>query len=317
METRYLRGFMKIAETGSITRAAESLGISQPSLSQQLLRLEDEVGVPLFSRTARGVTLTKFGRRLLLHASRILEGVNSAFEDARQFGEALVGEVILAVPPSISQIAGVALFEAMAERAPQVRFRLVEAMTAQIWGWIEEAKVDLGLLNYLGPRRELTFRQIASEELFLIGPSGRFGTPDDPPELTFAEAAAEPLILPGQPHGLRQLIDQEAARRGVELAVFRELDALSHIPALIRAGYGHAILPLSALTQALADAAISIARIEGGAIRRQLALARNSTAVVTQASVLCEAVVIEVLNRLMFRGKWLASSQGSREEAKR
>lgn len=315
METRYLRGFMKIAETGSITRAAESLGISQPSLSQQLLRLEDEVGVPLFSRTARGVTLTESGRRLLVHASRILEGVNSAFEDARQFAEALVGEVILAVPHSISQIAGVALFEAMAERAPQVRFRLVEAMTAQIWGWVEETKVDLGLLNYLGPRRELTFRQIASEELFLIGPPGRFGTPGDPPDLTFAEATAHPLILPGQPHGLRQLIDQEAARRGVELAVFRELDALSHVPALVQAGYGHAILPLSAVPQALADGAISIARMEGGALRRQLALARNSTAVVTQASVLCEEVLTEVLGRLVQEGQWLAISQDGNVQA--
>ncbi len=106
METRYLRSFLKIAETGSITRAADSLGISQPSLSQQLLRLEDEVGVSLFSRTARGVTLTEPGRRFLSHARSIIEGVNSACEDIRLSGEDAVGEVILAAPYSISRLAG-------------------------------------------------------------------------------------------------------------------------------------------------------------------------------------------------------------------
>ena len=59
METRYLRSFLKIAESGSISRAAESLGIAQPSLSQQLLRLEDELGLKLFRRIARGVALTE------------------------------------------------------------------------------------------------------------------------------------------------------------------------------------------------------------------------------------------------------------------
>ncbi|MCX7283686.1 MAG: LysR family transcriptional regulator, partial [Novosphingobium sp.] len=142
METRYLRSVLKIADTGSITRAADSLGLSQPSLSNQLLRIEDEVGVQLFSRTARGVTLTDAGKRFVLHVGQILEAVNNAVEDSRKFGQAAVGDVILAVPYSLSRMAGAAIFKAMAERAPKVRFRLVEAMTAQTWGWIEEAKVD-------------------------------------------------------------------------------------------------------------------------------------------------------------------------------
>lgn len=68
METWHLKAFLKIAETGSISRASESLGVAQPSLSQQLVRLEEEVGVALFQRTARGVTLTEAGRLFQQHA---------------------------------------------------------------------------------------------------------------------------------------------------------------------------------------------------------------------------------------------------------
>lgn len=306
METRYLRSFLKIAETGSITRAADSLGISQPSLSQQLLRLEDEVGVSLFSRTARGVTLTEPGRRFLSHARSIIEGVNSACEDVRLSGEDAVGEVILAAPYSISRLAGARIFEVMAQRAPQVRFRFVEAMTAQIWGWLEEAKVDLGVLNYLGPRRKLSFRHLASEELFLVGPADQFGTVEQPADVDPAMLLDLPMILPGFPHGLRQQIDQEAAKRGITFKSCRDMDAIVHIGALIAAGHGYSILPLPAIKDDLTAGRVSIGKITGKAFERQLALVRNSSAVVTHASVICEEVVHGVLSEMIMSGAWRA-----------
>lgn len=306
METRYLRSFLKIAETGSITRAADSLGISQPSLSQQLLRLEDEVGVSLFSRTARGVTLTESGRRFLGHARSIIENVNTAFEDVRHSGEDAVGEVILAAPYSISRLAGARFFEVMAQRAPHVRFRFVEAMTAQIWGWLEEAKVDLGVLNYLGPRRKLSFRQIAREELFLVGPADEFGTLNHPAEVSPQTLGELPMILPGFPHGLRQQIDLEAARCGAAFKSVRDMDAIAHIGGLIAAGHGYSILPFPAVSNDLAAGRVSIARIVGGAFERQLALVRNSSAVITHASVICEDVVHSVLSGMIASDTWRA-----------
>ena len=306
METRYLRGFLKIAETGSITRAADSLGISQPSLSQQLLRLEDEVGVALFSRNARGVTLTESGRRFLNHARSLLEGVNSAFEDARESGDDAVGEVILAVPYSVSRMAGLALCDAMAERAPQVRFRLVEAMTAQIWGWLEEAKVTLGLVNYLGPRKKLTFSRIAAEELLLAGPAGKFASGGQIAQVNKQFLSQVGLILPGFPHSLRQVIDQEAARNSVRLEVTSDVDALAVILELVATGRGYSILPRSALAAPLADGRLSVARISDANFSRQLALVRNSTTVVAHASVVCEKIVRDVLTGMIAGGTWIA-----------
>jgi LysR family nitrogen assimilation transcriptional regulator len=313
METRYLRSFLKIAETGSITRAAESLGIAQPSLSQQLLRLEDEIGVNLFSRTARGVTLTDSGRLFQEHARQLLRVVDTAVEEIRHLDDDPVGDVILAVPHSISRIAGVALFEAMLRRAPHVRFRLVEAMTAQTWGWLEDGKIDLGILNYLGPRRGLAFRRLASEELFLVGPSGKFGTSADMPDVIMSDLSDLPMLLPGLPHGLRQRIDQEAARYGVTLKVFRDMDVIAHLGTLIAAGHGYSILPLSAIADDLAAGRLSLARIEKGALLRSVSLVRNSGQVVTHASVRCEDVIAEVLAKLIDDGIWQASREDGLE----
>ncbi|MCX7283667.1 MAG: LysR substrate-binding domain-containing protein, partial [Novosphingobium sp.] len=169
-----------------------------------------------------------------------------------------------------------------------------------------------------GPRKNMNFRHIAVEELFVVGPAGKFGSLEDFPGLSFEEICSLQLILPGFPHSLRQLIDAEFIRHGSELHVFRELDALSHIPTLISDGYGYSILPLAAIADPLASGQVSIARIDGGSVRRTLALVRNSSAVVTQASLICEEVVLGVLTDLITQGVWQAvpeagsSSKGGR-----
>jgi LysR family nitrogen assimilation transcriptional regulator len=306
MDTAYLKSFLKIAETGSISRASESLGITQPSLSQQLQRLEDEIGVPLFQRTARGVTLTEAGRIFQERARQLLQWSDHAIEEVRQLSAEPSGAVVLAVPYSISKLAGFTLVETFIRRAPQVRLRLVEAFTGQIRGWLEEAKVDLGIMHELGAMRNLASRRLATEELYLVGPPGRYGGLDSPPSVAPSELAGLPMILPGPQHGLRQLIEQEAKRLGTSISVHIEIDAMMHVPLLIATGEGYSILPLPAIRDELKAARISIARIGDGAMRRTICLVRNSNQVVTKASARCEDLTIKVLMSLIERGAWNA-----------
>jgi LysR family nitrogen assimilation transcriptional regulator len=306
VDTRYLRSFLKVADTGSITRAAESLDIAQASLSQQILRLESELGFDLLRRSPRGVTLTEAGRVFQEHARQILRSADQAVEDGRKFKSEPTGEVILALPPSISRVAAVPLVEAFLRHAPGLRFRLVEAFTGQIRGWLDAGKVDLGVLHELGALRHLTARRLASEELYLVGPAGRYGGLDAMPDVALSEVAELPLILPGMPHGLRQVIEQEAAREGVSLNVRQDLDAMWAIGELVADGVGLSILPLPAVAEALAAGRVSVARIGGGAIRRTLCLVRNSGQLVTHASVRCEDLTVKVLARLIEKGVWRA-----------
>ena len=306
METRYLESFLKIADTRSISRAAESLGLSQPSLSQQLLRLEDDVGAKLFFRTARGVNLTEAGRVFQEHARRLLRAAEIAIEDIRQLDAEPAGEVILAVPYSISEIAGVALIEAFLQHAPQVSFRLVEAMTGQIRGWLDSAKVDLGILNELGALRNLSARSLATEELYLVAPPGVYGSIENHPEISPQELQGLPLILPGMPHGSRQIIEQAAVTLGLELDVRQDVDAPRHIAALVSKGLLYSVLPLASVSAAASAGQVSIAKIHGAPIKRTLLLARNSASVITHASVRAEALTLKVLNQLIQNGVWRA-----------
>ena len=305
MDTRHLRSFLKVVETRSITRAAISLRITQPSLSQQMLRLEDEVGLSLFRRTARGVNLTEAGRIFHERAPHILRSIELAIEDARQLTEP-AGDVTLAVPHSISKLAGVTLVEAFLQHAPQVSLRLVEANTGQIRGWLDAGKIDLGVLHDVGLLRHLSVRELAAEELYLVGPAGIYGNLDALPDVPVEKLAGLPMILPGPEHGLRQVVSQTAARCGVALTVRQEIDAMAHVGSLVARGHGHSILPLPVIADDLALRRVSIARIGGGKFRRKLCLVRNGNKLVTHASVRSEELFINVLLRLIEKRAWLA-----------
>lgn len=307
MDTRHLKSFLKIADLRSISRAAESLGIAQPSLSQQLLRLEDEVGFKLFRRTARGVTVTEAGRIFQEHARHILRSTEKALEDVRQLNAAASGQVIFVVPPSISRLIGVPLVEALKEQAPQVSLRLVESFTGSIRGWLEAGKIDLGILYDLGPLRHLSTRRLVSEEMVLIGPPGALGP--EAADVPLARLGDFPLITSGPQHGLRQLLDREAVRLGFAFTVAHEIDTVSQIVALVASGHGHAILPRPAVEDELAAGRLSLARIGGGALRRTLCLVRNPAQVVTYASVRVEDLTIRVMAGLIDRSEWAAEPE--------
>lgn len=307
MDTRHLRSFLRIAELRSISRAAESIGVAQPSLSQQILRLEDELGFKLFRRTARGVMLTEAGRVFQEHARNILRSLDQAREDMRQLTTEASGQVIFAMPPSISKLIGVPLIEMVLAHAPHVSVRLVEAFSGNIFGWLDAGKIDLGVLHDLGGLRRLSARRLVSEEMFLIGPGGRFGASvEDAPHCDSATLGEIPLIAPGPQHGLRAFLDRETERMGFAYTIRHEIDAVGNIAGLVAGGHGLAILPLPAVAEDVAAGRLSIARIGDGSMRRALHIVRNPTQVVTHASVVVEDLTIRVMADLIEQGAWRA-----------
>lgn len=303
MDTAHLKAFLRIAETGSISRASLSLGISQPSLSQQMLRLEDEVGIALFERSARGVTLTEGGRVFRERARHILESATQAVADARHLRREAPGQVVFAMPPSVAQLVGAPLVEALAEHAPRARVRVVEAFSGAILGWIEEEKIDLGILYEPSHLHHLLARPLARDALVALGPPGRFGGAGED-GLTLAGLAGEALIAPGRPHGLRQLLDREAGRAGVALTIDQEIDSLDTAIALVARGRGIAILPLCAARAAITAGQVSVAHFSGGGLWRRLSLIRNPSHILTHASVRVEGLVRGVMAQLIATGAW-------------
>lgn len=312
METAHIKAFLKIVENGSISRAAESIGIAQPSLSQQLLRLEDEIGIRLFDRTARGVVLTEAGQVFRDRARMILHAAEQAVADTRQLRNEAQGQVVLAMPPSVAGLIGARLVEALEEQSPLARVRVVEAYNGTIRGWLEADKVDLGIMYDLHTLRHLTSTRLFSEEMLLCGPDRAFGSLHDPAQLPFGAVADHLLALPGPQHGLRQLLEREAARESCHLAIRYEVDSPRTVLDLVEHGRACTVLPACTVSDAILHRKISVAQLGDPGMRRTMSLVRNPSHILTHLSVRIENLLRNILTELLAEG-WRARLEDDRQ----
>jgi LysR family transcriptional regulator, nitrogen assimilation regulatory protein len=305
-----LRCFLTIAELGSVTRAAGRLDIAQPTLSQILLRLEDELGAKLFERTARGANLTDQGRIFQEHARIILRDMDRAQAEVQRHDSAGPATVAIGLPSSISNLVGARLVVAARERLPNVSVQLDEAFSGHIRAWLAEGRIELGVLHHVDALHHLSVRRLAVEDCCLVGPPGRFGPPGRrsmaAESVSLVGSHPRPLIMPTRAHGLRQLVEREARAQGAELEVEIELDSLNHIRTLVSAGHGYSVLSHSAVQEDLAAGRLSAAPLGRPAIRRPVYLVRNPARAVTRASVRVEDLLVSLLQGMAADGTWRA-----------
>lgn len=310
MDENQLRNFMMICRCASITEAADRLGIAQPSLSQQLLRLEDEFRTTLFHRTSRGVVATDAGRMLLEHASAILQAMNRAREEIHESDREPHGEVSIGLPATASIVLGVPLLIAARPALPQVNLRVREASGETIRQWLDENKIDLAVLYDAEGVRHLSTKPIARETLLLVGPPGLFGPCD---EHGIALDPVDPVvlgnrdfILPSVSHGLRKLIERRLQGHNINISATIEIDSLAHTKTLVRAGMGYTLLSHAAISAELAENALSAARVGNVDFSRSVSLARNPATALTRASLEIEDLARRLVREMIADGRWIA-----------
>src|SRR5919199_1294316 len=170
MELRQLLYFERVAEQGSFTRAAQSLHLVQPALSQQVAALEREVGLPLFHRQARGVRLTAAGERLLPYARRVLGEGERAQQALGQFRELRTGRVALGLTPSATLSLLPGILERYRALYPAVEVQVVEEMTDALVELLVDGRLDLALVSFPIEDPRLETRPLFDEQLALIVP---------------------------------------------------------------------------------------------------------------------------------------------------
>jgi LysR family transcriptional regulator, nitrogen assimilation regulatory protein len=246
MDLRQLRYFLRIAEVGSFTRAAESLRIAQPSLSQHVQVLEDELGVELLTRHARGVTPTDLGLILCDHARTILLDVERAKEAIQSSSDNPAGEVTVGLPTSACRGLAVPLISAVADRYPRISIHLVEAMSGSLDEWLQAGRLDVALLYERHALENVVATEIMTEDLFLIVPKDH--RLNDRASIHFEELADVPIVLPSRPHIIRAVVEQAAAHAGIIPNVVVDCDSLPGLVQLVRHGYA-TIFPVFGVTE--------------------------------------------------------------------
>ena len=249
MDLRQLRYFTQIVESGSLSKASRLLYIAQPALSQQLAKLESEVGKPLLTRSSKGVAPTDNGLALYHHARFMLRQLDQALSIARKESGAVQGMVSVGLPATTVSALGLTLVRRIRERYPSILLNVVEGMSGHLGQMMRMGQLDLAVLFASDVAPDMTVEPLLEEELFVMLPSHSALVAPRRSSVTIAEAAALPLILPTSSHGLRRRIAAEFEQRGLQAQIVAEIDSLALLMNCVYHGMAATIKPMAAIYQ--------------------------------------------------------------------
>ncbi|GIT79438.1 LysR family transcriptional regulator [Leifsonia sp. LS1] len=309
LDSHSLRVVRAIADEGSITRAAEALGYSQPAVSQHLRKLEARIGLPVVARAGRGVRLTEAGRVLARHALAVTTALDAAAGELDDLRGLRTGRVRLAGFPSASSSLVPRLLSTMEARHPGVRITYLEAEPPEAVAAVRAQTADLAItFGYPGDRvdphresaRGLAVAPLWRDEMLLALPSGH---PLAVRERVDLADLADEAWIGGCPRCRGHLLEL-AAGRGYEPRIAYETDNFVAVLRMVAEGMGVALLPGLAVGSAGEQAGV-VLRSTGNRDHRTINLVGAAGAdVVPAISATAEAIAgLEV-------GEWRLASVG-------
>jgi LysR family hydrogen peroxide-inducible transcriptional activator len=244
MEMHQLRYMVALARTGNFSRAAEQCHVAQPSLSQQIQKLEDELGERLFDRLRRQVQLTPHGTAFLRHAVKILEEVDAAKREAGDALDLKHGSVALGVLPTIAPYLLPPVIARFGARFPGVDLTVHEDTTAQLLKLVQAYDIDFALVSEPITDDRLHVVELFTEELLLALPPRHALAKKR--TLTPADLRGEKLIVMKAGHCLGDQVLGFCERQEVKPHIRFRSAQLETVQELVCAGLGLSLVPAMA-----------------------------------------------------------------------
>ncbi|HUN46454.1 MAG TPA: LysR substrate-binding domain-containing protein [Stellaceae bacterium] len=305
MELRQLRYFVTAIEAGTLTKAAEILSVAQPAVSQQILKLEEELGEQLLMRHSRGVEPTEAGARLLSHAAAILRQLDAARQDLDELKGEAAGEVRVGMPRSITELIGVRFFEECGRRLPKIGLTMIERLSEGLNELLAEGRLDLAFSYNPEQLAMLAYEPLVQLDLSLVAPPDVVLPTTSDGTVPFAVAAKLPLIMPTQPHGLRALAEETAAASGLVLNIVHQVDSVSLIAEMVIANLGCTIHPVGAFRRAAATGLVICRRIVDPPLSRTLYLCYSRRRPLSRAQLAVRELMRDMIERTSAAGAFL------------
>jgi LysR family cyn operon transcriptional activator len=247
MELRHLRYFLAVAETSHFRRAAESLHVSQPTLSQQIQQLEKELQTSLFDRIGKRIRLTVAGETFRLHAQRVLLELEEAQVALLELDGLKRGSLHVGVVQPLNTYLVPLIIARFTALHPGVFLSIEELNASQIEQELLRGRLNLGI-SFVSPSTdEIASEPLFEEELVLIVSSHHRLARRK--LVAMKELNAEPLVLLPTVFYPRQLFDERAREVGTRPTVAVEMNSIEGILAAIRRSGGATVLPALALTK--------------------------------------------------------------------
>lgn len=243
MDLHRLEVFAKVAELGSFSRAAEALLLTQPTVSEHVRALEDALGVQLLDRLGRGATPTPAGQLLLGYARRILTLTREARQAIDQFQGRMSGELVVGGSTIPGEYVLPVLIGRFKTRYPDISISLLVGSSRQVAEWVEEGRVEVAIVGARPGSRNLTSKDLMSDELVIVVPAQHPWAARE--SVTLADVKAESLVVRERGSGSRDALERALEEVGAALGAFRivgEMGSTQAVKQGVRAGLGVAFI---------------------------------------------------------------------------
>lgn len=286
MDLRQLEYFLAVVDHGGVTRAAEALRVAQPSLSQSVRRLENDLGTSLFHRVGRGLVLAPAGEALVGPARTILREVDRARDAVGEVAGVRGGRVDVAALTDMSADPLAVWVAAFRSHRPAVGFRIEERDdVADVVSLVRSGECELGLLATPVPHGELVVDDLGPQHFVLLAPPGSESWPDPVPVGMLRDA---PFVMGSPGTASRDLVEDWLRGHGLHPRVSIEVPQSGAVIPIVLAGGGVGIVPLRVAAAAHLRGAV-VRELEPG-LSRSIALLRRPGAMTSVATLFEEYV---------------------------
>jgi DNA-binding transcriptional LysR family regulator len=272
LNLRDIRAFIAVAQTGSFTRAATQLHLSQPALTVQIRRLEETVGMRLFDRNSRHVALTPTGRELLPLLQKSLHDMEHVLIDARALGEGSSGTVRIACLPTFAASVLPELVQTLRKAVPRASFHVHDAVASTVNALVRNEESDIGLTGGQLDDAGLEVLHAGIDRLVAVFPKRHALARRR--RIALADLAATPLVLTAPGTSVRTVVDSAFANARYAPEIACEPTYMMSAVAMVRAGLGVTILPASA-REVRAEPELVVRTVDDPAFTRPIALIKK------------------------------------------
>jgi DNA-binding transcriptional LysR family regulator len=247
MDFNQLEYVMAVIEEKSISKAAKKLYISQPSLSQYIIRLEERLGVKLFDRTGKSLSLTFAGKKYVETAKIMLDLNKKLKRELSDIADSKKGRIIIGIPNQTSRYILPLILPEFHKQFPEIELVIEEDVTMQLEEMLIEGKIDIAILNLPIKHDKILYEPISVERIFLVSPENYdFSSKmqlNNGEKLRFSYLRDEEFILLKQGQNMRITADKIFQRAQMEPRIILEVTNLDTAKRIAAAGMGFTFVP--------------------------------------------------------------------------
>lgn len=276
MDLRQLEIFVKVAELGSFSKAADALFLTQPTVSEHVRALEDELGLRLLDRLGRGATPTRAGQLLGSYATRMLALSREARQAMDSFQGRLSGELIIGGSTIPGEYVLPALVGRFKDKYPDISITLLIGDSQAVIDWVADGRAELGVAGARIAHRGVDYKELMPDEVVVVVPAAHSW--HGRRQITVDELRGEPLLLRERGSGTRAALEMALGEAGLDLGSFRvvgEMGSTQAIKQAVKAGVGISLVSRRAVEEECKGGVLGCVRVKDFKVTRSFYLATH------------------------------------------